>query len=56
MRTLHAALDTIIATAAGAVAIVVFVPILLVANGVKALLPAREASPLARARPSANSH
>jgi hypothetical protein len=45
MRTVHAALDTLIATASGAIAIVVFLPVLLLTTGVKALLAARETAP-----------
>jgi hypothetical protein len=51
MRILHAALDTLIATACGAVAIVIFLPVLLLTTGVKTLLPVRETAgrqPLAR--------
>jgi hypothetical protein len=44
MRSFHAALDTIIATACGAVAIVIFLPVLLLATGVKTILPARATS------------
>jgi hypothetical protein len=44
MRTAHAALDTIIATVCGAVALVVFLPVLLLATGVKTILPARATS------------
>ncbi|HXB70706.1 MAG TPA: hypothetical protein VNY05_20910 [Candidatus Acidoferrales bacterium] len=46
MWKVHAALDTLIATACGAVAIVVFLPVLLLTTGVKALLTARETPPL----------
>jgi hypothetical protein len=42
MRILHAALDTLIAATCGAVAMLVFYPVLLLATGVKAVLPARE--------------
>ena len=45
MRTLHTALDTMIATACAAVAVLVFFPVLLLARAVKAVLPQREAEP-----------
>jgi hypothetical protein len=53
MRTLHAALDTLIATACGAVALVVFFPVTMLASGVKMILAARETAgpgPLASGR------
>jgi hypothetical protein len=43
----HATLDTLIATACGAVALVVFLPVLLLTTGVKSLVSARETAPSA---------